>query len=53
MKRPLIVLACERIDEFRDALMAMHPYDVPEFVVIRIDGLSDAYRIWLIESVSE
>ena len=43
----------ERVDELRDALMAMHPYEVPEFVVVKIDDTSDAYRMWLIESASE
>ena len=41
----------ERVAELRDALFSMHPYEVPEFVVIRIDDLSTAYRDWLISSV--
>ena len=49
----IIKTTSEQVDELRGALVAMHPYDVPEFVVIRIDELSDAYRTWLIESVSE
>jgi periplasmic divalent cation tolerance protein len=40
----------EKVDVLRDALFARHPYEVPEFFVIRIDSLSDAYRAWLIES---
>jgi periplasmic divalent cation tolerance protein len=40
----------EKVDALRDALLARHPYEVPEFVVIRIDSLSDAYRAWLFES---
>jgi periplasmic divalent cation tolerance protein len=40
----------ERVDELREALLVRHPYDVPEFIVLRIDQLSDAYRNWLIES---
>lgn len=39
-----------RVHQLREALFARHPYDVPEFVVIRIDSLSDAYRSWLIGS---
>lgn len=38
----------ERVDALRETLFAAHPYEVPEFVVIRIDHLSDAYRVWLI-----
>jgi periplasmic divalent cation tolerance protein len=40
----------EKVDALRDALFARHPYEVPEFIVIRIDSLSDGYRAWLIES---
>ncbi|MDQ6802216.1 MAG: divalent-cation tolerance protein CutA [Acidobacteriota bacterium] len=36
-----------QVDALRDALFAMHPYAVPEFVVVTIDNLSDAYRSWL------
>jgi len=38
------------VDALREALFARHPYEVPEFVVLRIDSLSDAYRSWLLES---
>ena len=44
----LIKTADERIDALRATLLAMHPYDVPEFVVISIDDLSDPYRAWLL-----
>jgi periplasmic divalent cation tolerance protein len=36
-----------RLDELREALISVHPYQVPEFVVVGIDSLSDAYRDWL------
>jgi periplasmic divalent cation tolerance protein len=36
------------LDGLREALFSMHPYEVPEFVVIKIDDLSDAYRSWLV-----
>jgi len=44
----LIKTAEERLDALRTTLFAMHPYEVPEFVVIRIDDLSDTYRAWLV-----
>jgi periplasmic divalent cation tolerance protein len=47
----LIKTTTERVTELRDALFAMHPYEVPEFVVVRIDDLSDAYRAWLVDQV--
>lgn len=41
----------ERIPELRDALLSRHPYDVPEFVVLAVDGIEGPYREWLIQSV--
>lgn len=41
----------ERIAALKDAIFARHPYDVPEFIVVAIDDISDAYRDWLIGSV--
>ena len=46
----LIKTTEEKVDELRDVLFARHPYEVPEFIVIRIDKLSDAYRAWLVGS---
>lgn len=37
----------EKVDALRDALFARHPYEVPEFIVIRMDDVSPAYREWL------
>ena len=44
----VIKTVTERVSQLRDALFAQHPYDVPEFIVLRIDDLSDAYRDWLV-----
>jgi len=41
----------DKIDALREALFAKHPYEVPEFVVVRMDELSPAYRDWLIGSI--
>lgn len=41
----------ERVDALREALFSRHPYEVPEFVVLRIHDLSPQYRAWLIGSV--
>jgi periplasmic divalent cation tolerance protein len=41
-----------RLDALRDALFAMHPYDLPEFVVVAIDSIADAYRRWLEDACS-
>jgi periplasmic divalent cation tolerance protein len=47
----LIKTVEERVEELKTALFANHPYEVPEFVVIRLDELSDPYRAWLLSSV--
>jgi periplasmic divalent cation tolerance protein len=47
----LIKTVESQIDDLRDALFSMHPYEVPEFVVLRMDDLSSAYRDWLISSL--
>jgi periplasmic divalent cation tolerance protein len=47
----LIKTVDTQVDDLREALISMHPYEVPEFLVIRIDSLSDAYRSWLISSL--
>ena len=41
----------ERVPELREALFAQHPYEVPEFVVVPIESISDGYRAWLLDAV--
>lgn len=43
----IIKTAEERVDALREALFARHPYEMPEFVVIRMDELSPLYRAWI------
>lgn len=47
----LIKTVEERVDALQAALMARHPYEVPEFVVIRMDDVRGPWREWLIDSV--
>jgi periplasmic divalent cation tolerance protein len=42
----------DNIHDLREALLARHPYDVPEFVVLPVASTSDAYGAWLLESAS-
>jgi periplasmic divalent cation tolerance protein len=42
----------DNLQDLREALFARHPYDVPEFVVLPIASMSDAYGAWLLESAS-
>jgi periplasmic divalent cation tolerance protein len=41
-----------RIDALRERIRQLHPYDVPEFLVLPIVDGSDAYLRWLSESTS-
>lgn len=47
----LIKTAAELLEELKTALFSRHPYELPEFVVLRPDQLSDAYCQWLISSL--
>lgn len=42
----------ERLEALEARLRALHPYEVPEFVVLQIDETSGAYGKWLLEQVS-
>ena len=39
-----------RVGELEARLRELHPYEVPEFVVLEISGGSEAYLKWLQES---
>jgi periplasmic divalent cation tolerance protein len=47
----LIKTSRERLDALRQALLASHPYEVPEFVVIQPDEIAEPYRAWLVASL--
>jgi periplasmic divalent cation tolerance protein len=36
-----------RVPEIETRLRALHPYDVPEFLVVAVDGGSAAYLDWV------
>jgi periplasmic divalent cation tolerance protein len=42
----------ERLEALRAHLMSIHPYEVPEFVVLTIDQIAQPYAQWLVGSVS-
>lgn len=48
----VIKSADERVDALREALFARHPYEVPEFVVVAVDGTSEAYGAWVLDAVT-
>ena len=48
----LIKTTDARVDALREELFRLHPYDVPEFVVLPIESVSEAYGSWLLSSTS-
>ena len=48
----LIKTSSARVPALWDRLRALHPYDVPEFIVLPIVDGSAAYLNWLAESTS-
>ena len=47
----IIKTAADRVVALAERLRELHPYEVPEFLVIRVSEGSDAYLRWLHESV--
>lgn len=47
----IVKTTAARVDALRARLSELHPYEVPEFVVVRIEAGSEAYLSWLAESV--
>jgi periplasmic divalent cation tolerance protein len=47
----LIKTSKERIPDLERRLGAIHPYAVPEFVVVAPEHVAAPYREWLLESV--
>ena len=43
----LIKTRTERFDALRDAIIAAHPYDLPEVIALRLDDGLDAYLQWV------
>ncbi len=47
----LIKTRRDRLEELRRALVALHPYEVPELIALPIDAGHGPYLAWLDESV--
>ncbi|MCA9757241.1 MAG: divalent-cation tolerance protein CutA [Candidatus Eisenbacteria bacterium] len=47
-----IKTVASRIEALRLRLLEIHPYDVPEFLVLTVEGASPEYHSWLIDSVA-
>jgi periplasmic divalent cation tolerance protein len=42
----------ERLDALREAVVGLHPYEVPELVALPIEAGHEPYLAWLDDSVS-
>lgn len=40
--------AADRVDELRGALLELHPYDVPEFLVLDVTAGAEDYIAWVL-----
>jgi periplasmic divalent cation tolerance protein len=49
----LVKTRSERLPALRDAVLALHPYEVPELIALPIEAGSPAYLDWLDASVRE
>jgi periplasmic divalent cation tolerance protein len=48
----LIKTTGERIGALRERFRTLHPYDLPEFVVVRPADVAELYADWVVQSVS-
>ncbi len=48
----LIKTRRERLDAVREALVALHPYELPELVALPVEAGHEPYLAWIDESVS-
>lgn len=52
-RQVVIKTSRERVDALWETVRALHPYDVPEFVVLPIVDGNDAYLRWIGESTEQ
>lgn len=49
----LIKTTTERREELKAHLVQVHPYEVPEFIVVPVRGVAEPYLRWLMDSVGD
>ena len=42
-----------RLDELQSRICELHPYEVPELLVVRVDGGDEAYLNWMSQATRE
>ncbi len=48
----VIKTSAARVEDVRTRLRGLHPYDLPEFLVLAVVDGSDDYLAWVLESVA-
>ncbi len=48
----VIKTRAERFEELRDALVALHPYELPELIALPVSAGHEPYLAWLNESAT-
>jgi len=48
----LMKTSSRKIEALQDTLLQLHPYDVPEFIVLNIENGSSNYLNWIESSIS-
>lgn len=46
----VIKTATARIEDLRKAVLAVHPYELPEFIVVKLSDAHPPYLQWLLDS---
>jgi periplasmic divalent cation tolerance protein len=53
-ERQLVIkTSTARLEALKARLHALHPYQVPEFLVLQVDGVSTRYAQWVDDSVAQ
>jgi len=47
----VLKLPAKRFPELRDRVVALHPYEVPEVIALRIEDGSEKYVDWIVQSM--
>ena len=47
----ILKVPAKRLQELSDRVVALHPYEVPEVVALRIEGGNERYIDWIVQSM--
>jgi periplasmic divalent cation tolerance protein len=47
----ILKIPAKRLTELSDRVVALHPYQVPEVVAVRIEGGNERYIDWIVQSM--